>query len=144
MKTATENIKTKLIQRDLKTLDAYKAALDVLSNLDATKEEVKIHTIIAESIGASGYNRIQNRLSKYFGYFERHNTGIKEVSEKASSMIPNIKPTEVKVIALNLIHSNKIDLTLLKSTYSSKDLGFTGKQKLKKIVSRKRKKYQYA
>lgn len=73
----------KSIERDLKLIERYEAALDVLENDKAKKTEVEAAERTIKFIGASGYSNAQDRLSKQHGFFERDN------NQKA------IKPREI-------------------------------------------------
>ena len=62
------------IQRDLKLIQRYEKALDVLENQNSKDKEIEAAERMIKFIGASGYNSAQERLSKQHGFFEVDNT----------------------------------------------------------------------
>lgn len=62
------------IQRDLKLIERYEKALDVLENQSSKDKEIEAAERMIKFIGASGYNSAQERLSKQHGFFEVDNT----------------------------------------------------------------------
>lgn len=71
----SENLYTlkQSVARDLKLIERYESALDVLENIVALPEEVEAAERMIKFIGASGYSNAQERLSKQHGFFERDN-----------------------------------------------------------------------
>lgn len=61
------------IQRDLRLIERYESALDVLENNKSQKNEIEAAERTIRFIGASGYSNAQDRLSKQHGFFERDN-----------------------------------------------------------------------
>ena len=61
------------VKRDLKLIQRYESALDVLENKDADKTEIEAAERTIKHIGASGYNSAQERLSKQHGMFDKDN-----------------------------------------------------------------------
>lgn len=61
------------IKRDIKLIERYEAALDVLENDKAESKQIEAAERTIRYIGASGYSSAQERLSKQSGWFEKDN-----------------------------------------------------------------------
>lgn len=62
------------IQRDLKLIERYEAALEILSDSKSKSNKIEAAERTIKFIGASGYSNAQDRLSKQHGFFERDNS----------------------------------------------------------------------
>ncbi len=85
----------KSIQRDLRLIGKYEAAIEVLENLNTTSLEKESARDIIKAIGISGYNGSQDRISKQQGYFDKDN---KQKTTEVNNVIQlgnGIKPNEV-------------------------------------------------
>lgn len=69
----------KSIQRDLKLIERYERALDILEDNKSKKKDIEIAQRTLKYIGNQGYSTAQDRISKQQGFFEKDNT------QKASS-----------------------------------------------------------
>lgn len=67
------------MKRDLSLIERYEAALDVLENDKAEKNQVEAAERTIRHIGASAYNSAQERLSKQSGWFKKDNSQRKSV-----------------------------------------------------------------
>lgn len=63
----------KSVKRDLRNIERYEAALDVLENDTSTDKEIAVAERTIKHIGANGYNSAQERLSKQHGFFKIDN-----------------------------------------------------------------------
>lgn len=63
----------KSVRKDLKLIDRYEKALEVLENNESTSESIRTAQRTIKFIGAHGYNSAQDRLSKQHGFFENDN-----------------------------------------------------------------------
>ncbi len=61
------------IKRDLKLIERYEAALDVLEDLKSKDKDVEAAERTIKYIGAHGYNSAQERVSKQHGWFKADN-----------------------------------------------------------------------
>ena len=61
------------IKSDLRLLNKYESALNVLENKDSKKDDVDLAIRTLKYIGITGYNSAQDRLSKQLGFFEKDN-----------------------------------------------------------------------
>ena len=64
---------SKSVKRDIKLIEMYEQALEVLNDSKASKDSVVSAERTVKFIGASGYNSAQDRLSKQHGFYEAHN-----------------------------------------------------------------------
>lgn len=76
------------IKRDLKLLNKYEGALDVLQDQYSEDVAVKIAERTLKFIGIHGYSSTQDRLSKQLGFFEKDNSQ-KRSSEVVIFKIPD-------------------------------------------------------
>lgn len=74
------------VQKDLRLIERYEAALEILENPEAPKKEVEVAQRVIRYIGATGYSSAQERLSKQGGFFDKDNR------QKAPDI--NISPIE--------------------------------------------------
>lgn len=61
------------VKRDLKMIERYEAALEVLDNPESDDKAIERANRTIRHIGASGYNSAQERLSKQHGFYEADN-----------------------------------------------------------------------
>lgn len=73
------------VNRDLKLIERYEAALDVLENDNSTEKDLKAAERTIRHIGVTGYNSAQDRLAKQHGFYEKDN------KQKA----PDTKPPKI-------------------------------------------------
>jgi len=64
----------KSIKRDLRLIERYENALDVLENKDSKDKEITAAERTIKFIGSGGYNSAQDRLSKQHGFNEKDNS----------------------------------------------------------------------
>lgn len=62
------------IKRDLRLLDRYDKALDVLEDKTSTEEQIKIAERTIRQIGSNGFSSSQDRLAKKLGFYEKDNS----------------------------------------------------------------------
>ena len=67
------------VLRDLKLIERYEAALDVLEDIKASDVEIQAAERTIKFIGSSGYNSAQDRLSKQHGFNEKDNDQKKQI-----------------------------------------------------------------
>ena len=63
----------KSVKKDLRLIERYESASDVLSDINSTPKEVEVAERTIRHIGASGYSQAQDRLSKQHGFYEQDN-----------------------------------------------------------------------
>ena len=61
------------IKRDIKLIERFEAALDVLENNQSTDDDIKVAERTIKHVGTNGYNSAQERLSKQHGFFSKDN-----------------------------------------------------------------------
>jgi hypothetical protein len=61
------------IHRDLKLIQRYERALDILENIKSKPKAIDAAERTIKFIGANGYNSAQERLSKQHGFYEKDN-----------------------------------------------------------------------
>lgn len=69
------------IRRDLKLIERYEKALDILDNVDSNEKDITAANRTIKHIGSNGYNSAQERLSKQHGFFSKDNNQ-KKISER--------------------------------------------------------------
>lgn len=74
IKKKTEYTLDASIQKDLKLIQRYENALDVLENPRSGKQKLEAAQRMIKFIGSNGYNSAQERLSKQHGFFEKDNS----------------------------------------------------------------------
>ena len=63
----------KSIKRDLRLIERYEGALDVLEDLKSKSNDIEAAERTIKFIGVGGYNSAQDRLSKQHGFYEKDN-----------------------------------------------------------------------
>lgn len=81
------------IKRDLKLIERYEKALDILENPKSKDREIEAAERTIRFIGASGYNSAQDRLSKQHGFNEKDNSQ-KETSVNIINLGGGVNPNE--------------------------------------------------
>ena len=61
------------VKRDLRLIERYEAALDVLEDISSSGRDLEAAERLIKFIGPSGYSSAQERLSKQHGFYERDN-----------------------------------------------------------------------
>jgi hypothetical protein len=72
------------IKRDIKLIERYESALDVLENDKSDSKQIEAAERTIRYIGSSGYSSAQERLSKQSGWFEKDNKQKTQIIEKIS------------------------------------------------------------
>lgn len=80
------------IERDLKLIQRYESALDVLENDKSEPSQVEVAERTIKFITHSGYNNAQERLSKQHGFFSKDNT------QKTKVLYTELTTEEAKAI----------------------------------------------
>jgi len=62
------------IKRDIRLIERYECALDVLEDNTSENKDVEIAERLIRHIGQSGYSSAQDRISKQSGFYEKDNS----------------------------------------------------------------------
>lgn len=84
----------KSIKRDLKLIERYEAALDVLEDLKSKSKDIQAAERTIRYIGVTGYNSAQDRLSKQHGFNEKDNSQSKSETTNIINLGQGNKPNE--------------------------------------------------
>ena len=79
------------VERDLKLIEKYESALEILENPQAITKEVEAAERMIKFIGVAGYNSAQDRLSRQHGFYEKDNDQ-KEVNVNLINLGKGLNP----------------------------------------------------
>lgn len=82
------------INRDLKLIQRYESALDVLEDIKSNDNEITAAERTIKFIGSTGYNSAQDRLSKQHGFNEKDNSQSKAETTNIINLGQGSNPNE--------------------------------------------------